>query len=132
MSAVCWNCGTTEAETYRFCSVRKEFVCLNCERSCPSYSRVMLPNGTHCMEAYKREVGFAERQLDRRFLSLKADVDKAKEYWEERNPEDAYSLLAKAIAKYDDSVDPKYRSNACAHITALQLIIKERRERDAG
>lgn len=52
MAEACWKCGTTEAETYRFCSARKRFVCKTCEMNCPNYSKQMLPNGTNCKLKY--------------------------------------------------------------------------------
>lgn len=66
--ATCWRCGTHEAETWRFCSIKKEFVCLNCERSCPSHSRAMLPDGTHCRSIYFKN-SVAARLMERRFLA---------------------------------------------------------------
>ena len=50
--AKCFKCGSTEAEKWRFCSVKGKYVCLRCEMACEHYSHKMLPNGVHCRLKY--------------------------------------------------------------------------------
>lgn len=121
---VCWRCGTSEADTWRFCPIKKEFVCLNCERSCPSYSRAMLPNGTNCWALYAKDAT-ARKILNRRFPANSGAVAEARKYWQRRRPETLSEILAKAVEKHDASDDAEYRANVRAHISALQELIKE-------
>ncbi len=52
MAEACLICGTTTADTYRYCSTRRGFVCINCERGCNHFSRKLLPNGCNCKLTY--------------------------------------------------------------------------------
>lgn len=122
--AVCWRCGTREAESWRFCSVKREYVCINCERSCPSYSRQMLSSGIHCLSLYAKE-NAAQKVLSRRFIASPAAVAEAREYWKRRKVETLPDILQKAVEKYDASDDAEYRADVRAHITAMQDLIRE-------
>lgn len=122
--AVCWRCGTREAEGWRFCSVKREYVCINCERSCPSHSRQMLSSGIHCLSLYAKESA-AQKVLSRRFIASPDAVAEAREYWQRRKVETLPDILQKAIEKYDASDDAEYRADVRAHITAMQELIRE-------
>ena len=52
--AVCYVCGATDEErdTWRFCSVKRKFICKRCEEYCENYSKSLLPNGQHCKKSY--------------------------------------------------------------------------------
>ena len=52
--AKCYVCGATEADrdTWRFCSVKRKFICKQCEEQCNNYSKNLLPNGQHCKRGY--------------------------------------------------------------------------------
>lgn len=126
--AVCWRCGTREAETWRFCSVKKEYVCFNCERTCPSYSRTILSSGTHCMAIYSKE-NAAQAVLARRFMASPDAIAEARKYWEKRKIETLPDILQKAIDKYDASDDLQYRADVRAHIAAMQELIREAEKR---
>lgn len=88
--AKCFRCGTETAVAWRFCSKRREFVCITCEKACPEYSGKLLPNGTNCKLTYipddfyrylhntkeyekfvEKYAGFNLEQLRGRFLSVK-------------------------------------------------------------
>ena len=127
--AVCYKCGTNESATCRFCSHKKEYVCINCERSCPSHSKELLPNGTNCRMTYLRDEN-SKKALSRRFPANSEAIAEAREYWSRRKIETLPQILAEAIRKHDESSDAEYKANIRAHITAIQEIIKENFENE--
>lgn len=74
----CERCsGKLEGKNYfTYCSVKKQFVCLHCERFCKNYSAEILPNGTHCFIRYRNEE-YKYKLLASRILAPEYDVSAA-------------------------------------------------------
>ena len=117
--ARCFNCGTTEAETYRFCSSRKEFVCLACEKICANYSRSMLPNGCNCRLTY----------IPKDYYKYLCSTDKYKEYKEKYQNFNNLQLRGRFQSvkeSFKASGDAVTRANMRAELAALKDLIDER------
>ena len=117
--AKCFSCGTTEAETWRFCSSRKEFVCLACEKICANYSRQVLPNGCNCRLTY----------IPEDYYKYLCNTDKYKEYY--RRYESFNNLQLRGLFKsvkesYAESNDVEARVDMRAKLAALKALIDER------
>ena len=121
MAEACWRCGTTEAETYRFCSSRGRFVCIQCERACENYSRKLLPNGTNCKLTYNYPNG--------KIFSFLANSDEVKvaknKYIQLANPvlKEKFNELHKA---HNNATDTKVRVGLRVELAAINEILCER------
>lgn len=121
MAEACFRCGTTIAETYRFCSSRRAFVCINCERMCEHYSRKLLPNGCNCqltyMHPFKKYVSF---------LANPSEIESAKEKYAEYSLsmlEAKYNSLYEIHNKTDN---PETRSKLRVELAALSELSEQR------
>ena len=117
--ARCFNCGTTEAETWRFCSSRKEFVCLACEKICANYSRQVLPNGCNCHLTY----------IPEDYYKYLCSMDKFKEYREKYKEFNILQLRGRFKSLKESflaSSDTAARANMRAELAALKDLIDER------
>ena len=119
MAEACWRCGTVEAETYRFCSARKRFVCKTCETNCSNYSKQMLPNGTNCKLKYMTPINKTFK-----FLANRDEISRAKE---------RYKRLSKAVLKvrfediyksYCASKESAQRSLLRVELAAMQELLE--------
>ena len=90
----------------------------------------MLPNGTRCLEAWKREPG-EDRLLKRPFPASAELVAKERRKYEEMGTEVLLKRLREAAEWYDQSRDEDmYKQQlptARARMTAPQQIITERK-----
>ena len=127
MSAVCYICGETDHETWRFCSVMKEFVGANCEMRCENYSPQMLPNGTNCLLRYKKE-SIEQRLLNRLFIASPTKVRAKKEKFRQRDWQELFREYKERIHEYDDCNDENRRPIMCVDLRAMQEVLKEKKE----
>ena len=121
MAERCAICGTTEADTYRFCSARQEFVCIRCERACDHFSHKLLANGTSCKLTLPPKRSY-------RFLTLESDVIKAKERYIGKTIAElkkGFELLEERYKKTDDAT---VRATIRARLAAIEEILEERGE----
>ena len=120
MAEPCAICGTTEADTYRFCSPRKAFVCLMHEKMCEHYSEKLLSNGTHC----KCKLASPPRRKYR-FLALTEDVDKARAKYMDKTYEElkiGFGLLEERYRQVDN---PEVRTTIIARLAAIEELLEE-------
>lgn len=123
--AVCWICGRAGHQTYRFCSVKRAFVCLHCERDrCREYSGSMLPNGTHCKASYAKE-SERDRKLNRVFIAPAERVRAARERYKKFDSERLYGEYCELLARYDESSDNLHRAALRIELIAMQKEIKK-------
>lgn len=120
MAEPCAVCGTTEAETYRFCSPRRDFVCIMCERSCPNYSSKLLPNGTNCRITIPQQRKYS-------YLTISADVFREKKRLEKTETEHLKSLFAVLEKKLLAANEASDRANIRTSLAAMEQIFEERR-----
>jgi len=120
MAEPCAVCGTTEAETYRFCSARGDFVCIICERSCPNYSSKLLANGTNCRITIPQRRKWS-------YLTIPSDVYREKKRLERADTgqlEKLFVALEKRLFAVEDLLD---RANIRTSLAAIEQILEERR-----
>ena len=119
MAEACWKCGTTEAETYRYCSARKMFVCKTCESNCSNYSKQMLPNGTNCKLKYMSPINKLFK-----YLSNTDEVKKAKIKYE-KLPKNVltnrFNDIYKSFCLSDDAAQ---RSLLRVELAAIQELLE--------
>ena len=120
MAEPCAICGTTEAETYRFCSARKGFVCIRCETSCEHYSRKLLANGTNCRITMPQHRKYT-------FLTVADDVFKVKKRLEKAATEELKGYFYILEQKLKESSEPTERSSIRTSLAAMEQIFEERR-----
>lgn len=124
--AVCWICGQAGHHTYRYCSIKRAFVCLRCEHDrCKEYSSAMLPNGTHCRALYAREDEKA-RRVNRVFIAPIERVKVARERYKGFTAERLYEEYCVLLEKYDKSSDNLYRATVRIELAAMQQEMKGR------
>lgn len=121
MAETCYRCGNTEADTYRYCSHRKAFVCVHCESACPNYSSKLLPNGTNCRLKYMSPMNkmfqylcnsqeVKEAKVKYRVLPVNLLKERYKEFYQ----------------KHNGSGDSGYRSLLRVELAAIQEVLEER------
>lgn len=120
MMAECFACGTFTADTWRFCSARGEFVCINCERACPNYSKKLLPNGTNCHLTYSPQNYY-------KTLSESEEFHKHYERYKPHSTEQLRSRFKLLKERYTNDEIPKQRGNIRAELAAIKEILDERR-----
>ena len=121
MAEACWRCGTTEAETYRYCTSRKRFVCLQCERICENHSRKLLPNGTNCKLTYNYPI----RQLYG-YLANSEEVRTAKEKYIKNSNVVLKSKFAELHKAHNSCDDTNTRVKLRVELAAINEILTER------
>lgn len=119
--AVCWKCGTTTAEKWRFCSARKEYVCLNCECACENFSRKLLPNGCNCHLTYSPKNYY-------RALCETKEFERFYKWWEKHSVEQLKARFKLLKERYVNDEQPKQRGIIRAELAALKELLDERRE----
>jgi len=120
MAEACFRCGTTEADTYRFCSARKSFVCINCERACEHFSSKLLSNGTNCKLTLPPKHSY-------RFLTLTKDVEKAKEQYTGKTDEELKTGFKLLEERYRHVDKPEVRATIRARLAAIEERLEDRR-----
>ena len=123
--ATCWICGTTTAETWRFCSVKREFVCINCERSCPDHTAQMLPSGINCVKLHAR-LDRRAQALNRVFIAGADAVARERARLEKMSDGDLWASFGDMINRYDLETDDRRRADKRAVLAALKVLILER------
>lgn len=123
--AVCVRCGATDADTYIFCSERREYICRVCERQCINYRRDMLPNGTHCMAKYLRE-DYRRRLLNRLIPALPSSVETARVRYQKLETGRLFEEFERTAAKYGASSSEEYRASTRTELAAMQAELKSR------
>lgn len=119
--AVCWNCGTVTSDTWRFCSVRKEYVCINCERACEHYSRKLLPNGSNCRMTYSPKNYYKK-------LCETEEFHTNYERYKSHSTEQLKARFHILKERYKNDEFPKQRGTIRAELAALKELLEERRE----
>lgn len=122
MAEPCAICGTTEADTYRFCSGRKAFVCLRCEQACQHYSRKLLSNGTNC-----RCTLACPPQSRYRYLTMSDEVEKAKEKYKDKTKEELENGFKLLEERYKKTDEPSVRTTIRTRLAAIEELLKERK-----
>lgn len=122
MAEACWKCGDTEAETYRYCSHKKAFVCLNCERSCSQYSRKMLPNGTNCRLTYTYPSGKLFS-----FVTSSDDVETARKKYIQFDNATLKLRYNNMLRAHNTSNNAETRAKLRVELAAIYSILEERR-----
>lgn len=123
--AQCWQCGTETAETWRFCSVKGAFVCINCERSCPDHTAQMLPSGINCMKLHAR-LDRRSQALNRVFVASPAEIEKAKKRYEKNSDKDLWANYGDLLNRYDLETDDRARADKRTSLAAIRALIIER------
>ena len=126
MIDTCSKCGI-EPKKWWLCEKTNEWICVDCHKRCPEYSKVMLPNGTRCRYAYKLRTNTDDKNLNLIFPALTSEIMKAREHWEKQQRVDLHKSLATLIDKYRVSEDIRNRANLRAHISAVQQLIREKK-----
>lgn len=119
--AECWKCGTTTAEKWRFCSARKEYVCINCERACENYSQKLLPNGCNCHITYS----------PKNYYKTLCTSEEFHKHYERYKPHATEQLRARfklLKERYINDEFPKKRGAIRAELAAIKELLDERRE----
>ena len=121
----CWKCGTEESETWRFCSSKREFVCMTCERACDNYSRKPLPNGSNCRLTYMQPAS-------RLFMNLtnSKDVAAAKEKYEALTVEQLRERYKSLHKTHSESSDSLTRAKLRVELAAI-IEVAEEKQRSA-
>jgi len=116
-----WKCGTEESDTWRFCSAKKEFVCMTCEQACDQYSRKLLPNGCNCRLTYLQP-------LDRLFghLTNSSDVSAAKQKYEVLTIEQLRERYKSLHKSHSNTPDPKVRAKLRVELAAICEVAEEK------
>lgn len=117
--AKCFQCGTETAETWRFCSKRREFVCINCERACPHYSRNLLPNSCNCRLTYVPENYY-------KYLCSTEEYKSYREKYMSFNIVQLRGRFGSLKESYRIVEDASTRSTMRAELAALKDLIQER------
>lgn len=118
MAEKCAICGTTEADTYRFCSARREFVCITCERACEHFSNKLLANGTNCKLTLPPKNSY-------KFLTLEADVNNARERYIGKTADELRAGFKLLEERYKKSHDATVRATIRARLAAIEEILEE-------
>ena len=120
--AKCWICGTEEADTWRYCSAKKQFVCITCERACANFSQKLLPNGCNCRLASLQP---SNRLF--KYLANPSEVDAAKTKYESYSLDNLrrrYRDLNEAHKNCDDS---EIRAKLRVELTAIYEVAQEKK-----
>ena len=125
MAEACFRCGTTTADTYRFCSTRKRFVCINCELACEHYSRKLLSNGTNCKLTLPPKRSY-------RYLTLTEDVEKAKAKYTDKTEEELRSAFKLLEERYRQLDEPPARAAIRARLAAIEELLEDRGQALSG
>lgn len=126
---ICERCGgTVEGKNYfTYCSYRKGFVHVRCEKACENYSADRLPNGTHCRKKYSEEL-YEYRILSHRISAPEYEVQDAISKYENMKYGELYEKfktkvqMYKIFAKDDAEKDEKYR----VELAAMQQVLVKR------
>ena len=121
MAEACFRCGTTTAETYRYCSSRKAFVCINCERGCEHYTRKLLPNGCNCKLTYNQPF---KKYVS--FLANPAEIESAKEKYAGYTLSMLKSKYSSLYKVHKNTDDPEARSKLRVELAALSELAEQR------
>ena len=119
MTEPCVVCGTTEADTYRFCSARKAFVCIRCEQACLHFSRRPLSNGTNCKLTMPPRNSY-------RFLTLSKDVEVQKAKYTGKTKTELMEGFEILRAKYKVTDEPAERAVIRARLAAIEELLEEK------
>ena len=121
MAEACWKCGDTDAETYRYCSYKKAFVCINCEHSCSQYSGKMLPNGTNCRLTYTYPAGKLYT-----FVANSEDVKVAKEKYITIDSSVLKASFENKRRAHSNCDDAATRAKLRVELAAIHSVLEER------
>lgn len=119
--ATCCKCGTTTAEKWRFCSARKEYVCIDCERVCENYSRKLLPNGCNCHLTYSPKNYY-------KVLCGTKEFEHFYKCWKKHSTVQLRERFELLKERYKNDDFPKNRHIIRAELAAIKQILDERRE----
>lgn len=125
----CERCGgALEGKNYfTYCSYKKGFIHVQCERACENYSADMLKNGTHCKKKFYEEE-YKYRLLSSRILAPEYDVQGAISKYEHFNSVELYEKFRTQAALYKiiDPGDVEKRARARVELAAMQQILRKR------
>ena len=136
MSAVCEICGgSADGETMHkgcvWCYIRRGYICRECSERCPQHMKDMLPNGTHCLEALKREPE-TDKLLKRPFPASATEIDYERNKYKAMPVNMLFLQFMKAVEWYDEHLNDRLLKPqlpaARARITAMQLLLQERKK----
>lgn len=122
--AKCYVCGTEDAETWRFCSSKGQFVCISCEKVCNNYSAKLLPGGVNCR--------IQSTGLDSRFwnyLTNRQEVAEAKKKYESWPIEQLRQRYKEIHAAHQQSNDASTRVKLRVELAAMCEVAEERKRR---
>lgn len=121
MANPCWKCGSTDADTYRYCSYKKDFVCIACEQACSQYSRKLLPNGTNCRLSYIYPMGRIYT-----FLANSEEVNAAKEKYIAIDSSVLKANFENKQLAHENSDNEVTRAKLRVELAAIYSILEER------
>ena len=125
----CAKCGQLPSgkNHLTYCSYRKVFICLQCERACENYSAEMLRNGTHCKKKFHEEE-YKYRLLSSRILAPEYEVQGAISKYERFNSVELYEKFRTQAALYKiiDPDDVEKRARARVELAAMQQVLRKR------
>lgn len=125
----CARCGNLpEGKNYfTYCSYRKVFICLQCERACKNYSADMLPNGTHCKKKYAEEL-YECRILSHRILAPEYEVQGAISKYENMKYGELYEKFRTKVQMYKTFAqdNAEKREQYLVELAAMQQILVKR------
>lgn len=112
---------------FTYCSYRRVFICLQCERACENYSAEMLRNGTHCKKKFFEEET-KYRLLSYRILAPEYDVQGAISKYEKMNSVELYEKFRQEICLYNNipKDETDRRAQYRVELAAMQQVLKYR------
>ena len=120
--AKCYVCGTEDADTWRFCSPKKAFVCISCERACSNYSSKLLPNGCNCRITYMQPAGM----LFKHFANT-AEVASAKGKYESMTLETLRERYKALHNTHIECEEPETRAKLRVELAAICEVAEEKK-----
>ena len=120
--AKCYICGTEDAETWRFCSSKGQFVCISCEKVCNNYSAKLLPGGVNCKI---RSTGIDSRFWS--YLTNRQEVIEAKQKYESLTIEELRERYKSIHATHQQCEDSKTRVKLRIELAAMCEVANERK-----
>ena len=118
MAEPCAICGATDSDTYRYCSARRAFVCLNCENACEHHSRKLLSNGTNCRLTFPPKQSF-------KFVTVESDVETFRKKYNGRSREELKRIFLLLRERHKLAATPQARAELRTSLAAVESLLKE-------
>lgn len=121
--AVCYRCGETDQDkdTWRFCSIKKRFICKQCEEVCENFSKKLLPNGQHCKLQYF-PIGS--------YLVSPEIIDKNRARYDRLSTLELIARIDEMRRRYLKCEDKEIRRSYQIRLASAQTVLEERKNEE--